>query len=73
MMLASIWYRVAADVVLAIHAGFVLFVVAGLTLVLIGGARGWSWVRNPRFRLGHLIASGTTRSSERASRSHVSR
>jgi len=54
----SLYYRIAADVVLAVHVGFVLFVILGLVLTLIGGVRGWSWVKNPWFRLGHLLAIG---------------
>lgn len=52
------YYRIAADLVLAIHTTFVVFVVFGLILILIGGARGWSWVKNPWFRFGHLAAIG---------------
>jgi hypothetical protein len=51
-------YRILADAVLYLHAGFVLFVVAGLLLVLAGGTLGWRWVRNRRFRILHLIAIG---------------
>jgi hypothetical protein len=51
-------YLLAADALLLLHALFVGFVVIGLVLVLIGGARGWSWVRNPWFRLTHLAAIG---------------
>lgn len=47
-----------ADAVLILHAAFVLFVVLGLALVIAGGVRGWSWVRNPWFRAGHLAAIG---------------
>jgi hypothetical protein len=43
-----------ADVLLALHAGMVLFVVGMLPLVLIGGARGWHWVRKRGLRLTHL-------------------
>jgi hypothetical protein len=57
-MIASTYYRVMADAVLVLHAGFVVFVVLGLMLILIGGVRGWPWVRNPWFRLGHLVAIG---------------
>jgi hypothetical protein len=46
----------AADAVLTLHAGFVLFVVAGLLGLLVGAWRGWSWVRNPWFRAAHLGA-----------------
>ena len=55
-MEAGAWYRLAADALLALHAGFVVFVVGGLCLILVGGMRGWSWVRNPWFRLAHLAA-----------------
>ena len=30
----------------------------GMLLVYAGGLRGWSWVRNPWFRIIHLIAIG---------------
>lgn len=52
-------YRIAADVLVVLHAGFVLFVVIGLALILIGRARRWGWVRNLWFRLLHLIAIGS--------------
>jgi hypothetical protein len=51
-------YRIAADLVLALHFAFVAFVVLGLVLILAGGWRGWAWVRNPGFRLAHLAAIG---------------
>ena len=54
----SLFYRIAADGVLVFHWSFVLFVVLGLVLILAGGARGWSWVRNPWFRWFHLAAIG---------------
>lgn len=49
-------YRLAADLILALHTGIVVFIVAGLVLVIAGGIRGWSWVRSPVFRLVHLAA-----------------
>ena len=49
-------YRLAADLILAVHTGIVLFIVVGLILILAGGFRGWLWVRNPVFRLAHLAA-----------------
>ena len=48
-------YRLAADALLVLHVGFVIFVVLGLALIWIGGGLGWSWVRNPWFRIAHLI------------------
>ena len=44
-----------ADAVLVVHAWFVLFVVGGFALILVGAQR-WSWVRNRTFRLLHLVA-----------------
>ncbi len=49
------WYRLAADALLVLHVGFVAFVVAGLALILVGAAFGWSWIRNPWFRVAHLV------------------
>lgn len=43
-----------ADLILAFHFLFVLFVVGGLPAIWLGAALGWSWVRNRRFRLAHL-------------------
>lgn len=45
-----------ADLVLALHFAFVLFVVGGLGLVWIGAATGWRWVRNFWFRIAHVAA-----------------
>lgn len=47
-----------ADLVLAIHAAFILFVVGGQILILAGWALGWSWPRHRWFRLLHLLAIG---------------
>jgi hypothetical protein len=55
-MESSVLYVLAADALLATHVLFVLFVVLGLVLVLVGKFSGWSWVRNPWFRLAHLAA-----------------
>jgi len=51
-------YRVLADAILVTHFGFVIFVVGGFVLILLGLRRGWSWVRNRKFRLAHLAAIG---------------
>jgi hypothetical protein len=50
--------RLLADAVLALHAGFVAFVVLGLLAILVGGALRWRSVRNPSFRALHLAAIG---------------
>jgi len=45
-----------ADVVLVVHFAFVLFVVGGLALILVGAAAGWRWIRDRTFRYAHLAA-----------------
>lgn len=52
------FYLMAADALLILHVTVVLFIVAGLVLIIIGGLRGWSWVHNRWFRLAHLVAIG---------------
>ena len=49
-------YLLAADAVLLLHVLFVAFVIGGLALILAGKARRWLWIRNPWFRLAHLLA-----------------
>ena len=46
----------AADAILLLHALIVTFVVAGLILLFVGKVRRWCWVRNPWFRVIHLLA-----------------
>lgn len=47
-----------ADLVLAVHVTFILFVVGGQISILAGWALGWSWTRHRWFRLLHLLAIG---------------
>ena len=47
-------YQVFADLVVALHAGYVSFVVLGVPVILIGAWRGWRFVRNFWFRVIHL-------------------
>lgn len=49
-------YALFADLLAAIHLGFIAFVVGGLVAILIGAALRWRWVRNRWFRVGHLLA-----------------
>lgn len=51
-------YRLTADLVVVVHFAFVVFVVFGLLLTLMGGTRRWEWVRSMRFRAIHLAAIG---------------
>jgi len=48
-------YLIAADAILFTHALFVAFNIFGLLLIFAGKLYSWSWVRNPWFRLVHLI------------------
>ena len=45
-----------ADMVVAAHIGYFLFVVGGFLAILVGWRRGWEWIRNPWFRICHLAA-----------------
>ena len=54
--LEALIYRLLADAVLLVHAGFVAFIVLGLALILLGLWRGWCWVRNSWFRMIHLAS-----------------
>jgi len=44
-----------ADLILVIHALIVCFVLGGQVMILVGWRRGWHWVTNAWFRLGHLL------------------
>ena len=57
-MNSSTVFLLAADTILLLHVLFVAFVVIGLVLIFVGKARVWSWIRNPWFRLTHLVAIG---------------
>lgn len=43
-----------ADLLALIHLAIVVFMIAGLALILIGWPLRWRWIRNPWFRLTHL-------------------
>lgn len=47
-----------ADGVRVLHFLFVLFVVGGLVVVVVGNLRAWTWVNGFRFRAVHLGAIG---------------
>lgn len=50
------WYSLLADLLVAVHVGYVGFVVLGQAAILVGIMCRWSWVRNFYFRLAHLVA-----------------
>jgi Protein of Unknown function (DUF2784) len=51
-------YSLLADAILLVHFAFVAFVVAGFALIWTGYLLRWSFVRNLRFRVIHLLAIG---------------
>ena len=52
----ALFYRLAADALLALHSLIVAFIVFGLVLIVVGGLRGWAWIANRWFRYAHLAA-----------------
>jgi hypothetical protein len=51
-------YRLAADGIVVLHAAYVLFVIFGLLLTVVGCLARWKWIRNPWFRGVHLAMIG---------------
>jgi len=51
-------YGFLADLMVAIHVGYVSYVVLGQLLIWLGWALRWKWVRNFWFRATHLLAIG---------------
>ncbi len=47
-------YGFLADLMVAIHVGYVGYIVLGQLAIWLGWALGWAWVRNVWFRLSHL-------------------
>jgi hypothetical protein len=53
-----ILYRASADLVVILHAGWVMFVVLGQAAILYGWLRRQAWIRSFWFRTLHLAAIG---------------
>ena len=51
-------YQLLANTVLVLHVAFVIFVVIGLLLIIIGGLLKWAWVRKLWFRAVHIASIG---------------
>jgi len=43
-----------ADLIVSIHFGYVIFVVGGLFVIILGGVLRWRFIRNFWFRVIHL-------------------
>jgi hypothetical protein len=51
------WLKDAvADMIAATHIAYFVYVVGGSAVILAGFLQRWQWVRNPWFRLSHLVA-----------------
>ena len=51
----QIFYSLVADTILVTHVLFVVFVMLGLILIFAGKFLSWQWVRNPWFRVTHIL------------------
>lgn len=51
-------FALLADLTAIIHLAYILFVLVGQILVLLGWFRGWRWTRQCTFRLFHIAAIG---------------
>ena len=49
-------YLFLADVIAVIHLGYVIYVILGFILIVIGIICRWKWIRNIAFRITHLLA-----------------
>ena len=47
-----------ADIIATIHLGYVIFVILGFVLIMVGVIFKWRWIRNLWFRILHLAAIG---------------
>lgn len=56
--MAPLTASLLADALLLVHVAVVAFVVLGEVLVLLGGRRGWAWVRRRGLRGLHVAAMG---------------
>ena len=57
-ILSSFEANLVADLVLIIHFSIVFFLVFGLVALPIGYLRNYSWTRNAKFRLAHMLLMG---------------
>ena len=49
-------YLFLADVIAIIHLGYVIFVILGFILIILGIIFKWKWIRSLSFRITHLLA-----------------
>lgn len=51
-------YSLLADLIVIIHFLYVTFAVGGQVMIMVGWAGKWQFIRQPGFRITHLIAVG---------------
>jgi hypothetical protein len=49
-------YTLFADLIVAFHASYVMFVVFGQVFILLGWIFKWAFIRNPYFRVIHFLS-----------------
>jgi Protein of Unknown function (DUF2784) len=47
---------VLASIVVLIHLAYFVFVVYGFVAIVIGAKLRWKWIRNPWFRIAHVLS-----------------
>lgn len=52
------FYALLADLTLLLHFTYVLFVVVGQILILVGWTKKWNWTEKISFRLIHFVCIG---------------
>jgi hypothetical protein len=48
-------YTVLADMIVVVHLAYVSYVILGQFAILVGWPLRWQWIRNPWFRISHLV------------------
>jgi Protein of Unknown function (DUF2784) len=48
-------YAILADLVAVLHFAYICYVVFGQLAILVGWPLRWRWIRNPWFRVSHLV------------------
>jgi hypothetical protein len=48
------FYALCADALVAVHFGYVSYVIFGQLAIVIGWPLRWRWIRNPWFRISHV-------------------
>jgi Protein of Unknown function (DUF2784) len=48
-------YAILADCLVVVHLAYISYVIFGQMAIMIGWPLHWRWIRNPWFRVSHLI------------------